>query len=181
MSETSDKWKNLRRDMGNLISQLDGSFTKLEAEEKRMENKRDESYLKGAEDMRKAISAITIVNGGMSAQDLEEFFGAHHYGYILIENSAKDIIDKVNQWKEEKEKLEETEFKVGDEVEFWDTNCELFKKYVIIKADPSSTVIWLLNLKTFCRIWYDKDKISDLKKTGRHFDTIDIPEGGAII
>ena len=83
------------------------------------------------------------------------------------------------QW--EKEKMDEISFEIGDEVERLDTDCELYTKYVIIRADPSSPVIWLLNLKTFCRIWFDKDKIADLKKTGRHFDTIDIPEGGATI
>lgn len=182
MSELTDKWKNLRRDMGNLISAVDGKMEKLEAEEKRMEQKRDESYIQGAEDMRKAMSAITVVNGGMSAQDLEEFFGVHHYGYILIENSAKDIIDKVNQWKEEKEKekLQATEFKVGDEVEHSDHRNGSCNKYIVIKADSDSNVLWLLDLRTFLRIWIYKDD-SSLKKTGKHFDTIDIPEGGATI
>jgi len=178
--QITEQWKVLRRDVGNLISQLDGSFAKLEAEEKRMEHKRDESYIQGAEDMRKAMSAITVVNGGMSAQDLEEFFGVHHYGYILIENSAKDIIDKVNRWKKEKEKLKETEFKVGDEVEVSEYGVGSCNKYIVIKANSDSNVLWLLDLRTFLRIWIYKDD-SSLKKTGRHFDTIDIPEGGATI
>lgn len=180
MSELTDKWRKLRQEMGNLICDVDGKTEKLEAEEKRMEQKQDESYIQGAEDMRKAMSAITIINGGMSAQDLEEFFGAHHYGYILIENSAKDIIDKVNRWKEEKEKLKETEFKVGDEVEHLDHRNGSCNKYIVIKADSDSRILWLLDLRTFLRIWIYKDD-SSLKKTGKHFDTIDIPEGGATI
>ena len=176
MSDISVRWRNARSEVGTIISQVDTKLEKLEAEEKRMEQKRDESYIQGAEDMRKAMSAITIVNGGMSAQDLEEFFGAHHYGYILIENSAKDIIDRVNQWKEEKEKekLQETE------VEHSDHRNGSCNKYIVIKADSDSNVLWLLDLRTFLRIWIYKDD-SSLKKTGKHFDTIDIPEGGATI
>lgn len=180
MSDISVRWRNTRSEIGTIISQVDTKLEKLEAEEKRMEQKRDESYIQGAEDMRKAMSAITVVNGGMSAQDLEEFFGVHHYGYILIENSAKDIIDKVNRWKEEKEKLKETEFQVGDEVEVSEYGVGSCNKYIVIKADSDSNVLWLLDLRTFLRIWIYKDD-SSLKKTGKHFDTIDIPEGGATI
>lgn len=180
MSEITDKWRKLRQEIGNLICAVDGKIEKIDAEEKRMEQKRDESYIQGAEDMREAMSAITVVNGGMSAQDLEEFFGVHYYGYILIENSAKDIIDKVNRWKEEKEKLKETEFQVGDEVEVSEYGVGSCNKYIVIKANSDSNVLWLLDLRTFLRIWIYKDD-SSLKKTGKHFDTIDIPKGGIAI
>lgn len=183
MSDIANRWRNARSEIETIIRQIDMKLEKLETEEKRMENKRDESYIRGAEDMVEAIQLFSNneESGGMSLDTMKELFGYGNF-LVIIENVPPEvIIKKVKQWKEEREKLKETEFKVGDEVEFWDSNCELFKKYVIIRADPSSTVIWLLNLKTFCRIWYDKDKIADLKKTGRHFDTINIPEGGAII
>lgn len=178
MSELTDKWRSTRANLGSIISQIEGKLGKLEAEEKRMEQKRDESYIQGAEDMRKAINMLydtKLVES--SSIKLEELFDTDFIPNILSRHSAVVIIDGVKQFLKRKEQ----EFKPGDEVEFWDTNCEAYKKYVIIKAEPDSNIIWLLNLKTFCRIWFDKDNIADLKKTGRHFDTIDIPEGGVII
>ena len=182
MSEITDKWKNLRRDMGNLISQLDGSFAKLEAEEKRMEQKRDASYIEGAEDMREAMIAIVSpdIRCGMRSEEVTNMFCTPYFSSILEQNSAINIIDKVNQWKEEKEKQEETTFEVGDEVEHSDHRDGSCHKYIVINADSDSDVLWLLDLRSFIRIWIYKDD-SSLKKTGKHFDTIDIPEGGATI
>lgn len=173
--QITEQWRVLRRDMGNLISQLDGSFAKLEAEEKRMENKRDASYIEGAEDMREAM--ITIV---MRSEEVTNMFCTPYFSSILEQNSAINIIDKVNQWKEEKEKQEETTFEIGDEVEHSDPRAGSCKKYIVIKADSDSDVLWLLDLRSFLRIWIYKDD-SSLKKTGKHFDAIDIPEGGATI
>lgn len=249
MSEITDKWKNLRRDMGNLISQLDGSFAKLEAEEKRMEQKRDESYIQGAEDMRKAINTLydtKLVES--SSIKLEELFDTDFIPNIFSRHPAAVIIDGVKQFLERKEqdfqvgdeieitdptitsngekrivtrvginsiclidsatfnatwiekehakktgkhydaipfnwkgeKLKVTKFKVGDEVEHLDHRNGSCNKYIVIKADSDSDVLWLLDLRSFLRIWIYKDD-SSLKKTGKHFDTIDIPEGGATI
>lgn len=177
MSEIRDKWKNLRRDMGNLICAVDGKIEKLEAEEKRMEQKRDESYIQGAEDMRKAINMLydtKLVES--SSIKLEELFGTDFIPNILSRHSAAVIIDGVKQFLKEKEQ----DFQVGDEVEHSDHINGSYHKYIVIKADSDSDVLWLLDLRTFLRIWIYKDD-SSLKKTGKHFDTIDIPEGGATI
>lgn len=177
MSELTDKWKKLRQEMGNLISAVDGKTEKLEAEEKRMENKRDESYLKGTEDMKKAVNmlydAATI---GLSPQKLEELFGTDYIPSILSKFAAIDIINGLKLFLKEKQE----EFKVGDEVEVSEYGVGSCNKYIVIKADSDSNILWLLDLRTFLRIWIYKDD-SSLKKTGKHFDTIDIPEGGATI
>ena len=177
MSEITDKWKNLRRDMGNLISAVDGKIEKIEAEEKRMENKRDESYLKGTEDMRKAIDMLYDASAvGLSSQKMENLFGTKDIPSIIGRFPAITIIDVLKHVLKEQEQ----EFKVGDEVEHSDPRNGSCNKYIVIKADSDSNVLWLLDLRTFLRIWIYKDD-SSLKKTGRHFDTIDIPEGGATI
>lgn len=253
MSELTDKWRNLRRDMGNLISAVDGKIEKIDAEEKRMKNKRDESYLKGIEDMRKAVNMLYDASAvGLSSQKMEELFGTVYIQSILSRFSAIYIIDalklfleeKQEEFKpgdeivivdpsirsngekrivttvgvnglhlidpatfnvtwiekehakktgkhydaipflkdkeEEKEKLKEPEFKVGDEVGPTNPRIGNNEKYIIIKAEPDSNTLWLINTKTFMIRWMAKDD-ANYKKTGRHFDTIDIPEGGATI
>lgn len=196
MNDISASWKDLKPEIGNFIGKLNseaGRLEKLKSNEATIDQKVKEAYQKGVEDtenkkyrtgiedMLEAIRLLEkpIENGGIPCKDMRRIFGSVNSSYIISNKSAEEIINGVIQW--EKEKMDEISFEVGDEVEFWDTNCELFKKYVIIRADPSSTVIWLLNLKTFCRIWFDKDKIADLKKTGRHFDTIDIPKEGIAV
>ena len=177
MSELTDKWKKLRQEMGNLISAVDGKTEKLEAEEKRMENKRDESYLKGTEDMRKAVNMFYDATSiGLSPQKLEELFGTDYIPSILSRFAAIDIINGLKLFLKEKQE----EFKVGDEVEHSDHRNGSCNKYIVIKADSDSDVLWLLDLRSFLRIWIYKND-SSLKKTGKHFDTIDIPEGGATI
>lgn len=175
--QITEQWKVLRRDMGNLISQLDGSFAKLEAEEKRMEQKRDESYLKGTEDMRKAVNMLYDASAvGLSSQKMENLFGTKDIPSIIGRFPAITIIDVLKHVLKEQEQ----EFKVGDEVEVSEYGIGSCNKYIVIKADSDSNVLWLLDLRTFLRIWIYKDD-SSLKKTGRHFDAIDIPEGGATI
>lgn len=177
MSEITDKWRKLRQEMGNLICAVDGKIEKIDAEEKRMENKRDESYLKGTEDMRKAINMLYDATSiGLSPQKLEELFGTDYIPSILSRFAAIDIINGLKLFLKEKQE----EFKVGDEVEHSDHRAGSCNKYIVIKADSDSDVLWLLDLRTFLRIWIYKDD-SSLKKTGKHFDTIDIPEGGATI
>lgn len=185
MSEITDKWRKLRQEMGNLICAVDGKIEKIDAEEKRMEQKRDESYLKGTEDMRKAVNMLYDArNIGLTPQKMEDLFGTYYIPSILGRFPAITVIDGLKRFlkdkEEEKEKLKETEFKVGDEVEHSDHINGSCNKYIVIKADSDSNVLWLLDLRTFLRIWIYKDD-SSLKKTGKHFDTIDIPEGGATI
>lgn len=184
MSDISVRWRNARSEVGTIISQVDMKLEKLEAEEKRMENKRDESYIRGAEDMVEAIRLFSNneESGGMSLDTMKELFGYGNF-LVIIENVPPEVvIKKVKQWKEEREreKPKETEVKVGDEVEFLNTDIEKYKKYIVIVTDPDSSTFWLFNPVTFSRLWIDKDD-SNYKKTGRHFDTINIPEGGAII
>ena len=168
MSEMTAIWKKLRQEVGTFISVVDGKIEKLEAEEKRMEQKRDESYLKGAEDMREAM--ITIVSPdiqlGMRVEEVNNMFDTPYFSSILEQNSAINIIDKVNQWKEEKEKQED--LKPGDEVEVI-KDCHLNRgtKYIILpnecqpKTEPK--VYSIINPTNFNKTWAHAD---ELKKTG---------------
>lgn len=182
MESIRDEWRELRSRIGNLVCAVDGKVESCEALDKKMQEKKDESYLKGAEDMREVLKILLSpdISYGMPMKEIADIFGTAYNSSILEKYSASEIINKVNQWKEEKEKLKETEFKVGDEVEHSDHINGSCNKYIVIKADSDSSVLWLLDLRTFLRIWIYKDD-SSLKKTGKHFDTIDIPEGGATI
>lgn len=165
MSELTDKWRNLRRDMGNLICAVDGKIEKLEAEEKRMENKRDESYLKGTEDMRKAVNmlydAATI---GLTPQKMEDLFGTSCIPSVVRRFAAIDIIDGLKLFLKEKQE----EFKPGDEVEvIKECHLALGSKYIIMpedcqpKAEPK--IYSIMNLSNFNKTWAYADH---LKKTG---------------
>lgn len=177
MSDISVRWRNARSELGTIISQVDTKLEKLEDEEKRMENKRDESYLKGTEDMRKAVNMLyDACHNGLTSQKMENLFGTKDIPSIIGRFPAITVIDVLKHVLKEQEQ----EFKVGDEVEHSDHGNGSCNKYIVIKVDSDSNVLWLLDLRKFLRIWIYKDD-SGLKKTGRHFDTIDIPEGGATI
>ena len=165
MSDISVRWRNARAELGTIISQVDTKFEKLEAEEKRMENKRDKSYLKGAEDMKEAMMAIMSLekDGGMSLKDIDEIFNAPNLKCILEAYSIADIIEKVKQWKEKQEDL-----KPGDEVEvIKDCHLKLGTKYIILSIDcqpkTEPKIYKIIDLTNFNQTWAYAD---ELKKTG---------------
>lgn len=165
MSEITDKWKKLRQDMGNLICDVDGKTEKLEAEEKRMKEKRDESYLKGTEDMRKAVNMLYDASAvGLSSQKMEELFGTVYIPSILSQFSAIYIINGLKLFLEEKQE----DFKPGDEVEvIKDCHLNLGSKYIIMPEDcqPNTNpkIYSIMNLSNFNKTWAYADH---LKKTG---------------
>ena len=169
MSELTDKWRKLRQDIGNLICDVDGKTEKLEAEEKRMENKRDESYLKGTEDMRKAVNMLYNASViGLTPRKMEELFGMSYIPSVLSRFAAIDIINGLKQFLKEKEH----DFRVGDEIEIVDptltTNGE---KRIITKVGVNS--ILLVDPITFNVTWIEKEHA---KKTGKHYDAVPFPE-----
>ena len=169
MSELTDKWRKLRQDIGNLICDVDGKTEKLESEEKRMENKRDESYLKGTEDMRKAVNMLYDArNIGLTPQKMEDLFGTYYIPSILSRFTAIDIINGLKLILKEKDQ----EFKVGDEIEIIDpyiaSNGE---KRIITKIGTNS--IHLVDPTTFNVTWIEKEHA---KKTGKHYDAVPFPK-----
>lgn len=168
MSELTDKWRKLRQEMGNLICDVDGKTEKLEAEEKRMENKRDESYLKGTEDMRKAVNMLYDArNIGLTPQKMEDLFGTYYIPSIVSRFAAIDIIDGLKLFLKEKQN-----FRVGDEIEIVDpTNTSNGEKRIITKIGTNS--IHLVEPRTFNVTWIEKEHA---KKTGKHYDAVPFPK-----
>ena len=176
MASIRDEWRELRSRIGNLVCAVDGKVESCEALDKKMQEKKDESYLKGTEDTRKAINMLYDArNIGLTPQKMEDLFGTYYIPSIFSRFAAIDIIDGLKLLLKDKQ-----DFRVGDEVEHSDHIAGSCNQYIVRKADSDSSVLWLLDLRTFLRIWIYKDD-SSLKKTGKHFDTIDIPEGGATI
>lgn len=165
MSEITDKWKNLRRDMGNFICAVDGKIEKIDAEEKRMKDKRDESYLEGTEDMRKAVNMLYDASAvGLSSQKMEELFGTVYIQSILSRFSAIYIINALKLFLEEKEQ----EFKIGDEIEIEDPTIRSnSEKRIIIGVGVNG--IHIIDPATFGITWIEKEHA---KKTGKHYDAV---------
>lgn len=163
MSEITDKWKKLRQEMGNLICDVDGKTEKLEAEEKRMENKRNESYLKGAEDMKNALCIL---------HDSGQIFNTAYECNLLKCVSAANIIKKAEELKEEQEKLKEATFDVGDEIECVNPlNMQYGTKCVVLRVREEMK---LFDLSKHT-IYYTNNFV-DYRKTGKHYNAIPIPK-----
>lgn len=183
MSDITNRWRNARSEIETIIRQVDMKLEKLEAEEKRMENKRDESYIRGAEDMVEAIQLFSNneESGGMSLDTMKELFGYGNF-LVIIENVPPEvIIKKVKQWKEEREKLKETEVKVGDEIEYIRYG-KLSEKRIVIRIDDredDEKIIWTIGLDKFDQYGTStNDPTEKYHKTGKHYDSIPFPEKG---
>ena len=162
MSEITDKWRKLRHEMGNLICAVDGKIEKIDAEEKRMEQKRDASYIEGAEDMKKALCIL---------HDSEQIFNTAYEYNLLKCVSAANIIKKAEELKEEQEKLKEATFAVGDEIECIDPlNMQYGKKCVVLRVREEMK---LLDLSDFT-VYYSNN-FSDYRKTGKKYSPDPIP------
>lgn len=165
MSELGDKWRKLRQEMGNLICAVDGKIEKIDAEEKRMENKRDESYLKGAEDMKKALCIL---------HDSGQIFNTAYEYNLLKCVSAANLIKKAEELKEEQEKLKEATFDVGDEVECINPiNMQYRTKCVVLRVREEMKLFDLSNHT----IYYTNNFV-DYRKTGKKYGSIPLLKEG---
>ena len=181
MSDISAAWKELRPQIGNLISRIDGINARVDAKLKDLQEKEeqpvdlqtqiDEAYNKGIQDLYNAIQYLFAHRGRVPAMpipDMRKIFGTIYSDEIIVENTPQEIIDKVNQWKAEKDK-EEQELHVGDEV-----TVDNDQIGIIIDDGDNSGIVWITYRimpeargLDFC--WVSKIKC---KKTGRHFDSI---------
>ena len=172
----SEQWRVLRQDMGNLICSIDGKTEKIEAEERRMEQKRDESYLKGAEDMLKAVNMLydsSII--GLSSRKMEELFGTVYVRSIVDRHSAIEIINGLKKFLEEKE--QDKDFQIGDEVECIDSNYANYKeKYVVVNTFEygDQKAIRLINLRNVSL--HETTCPEGYRKTGKYYTSIPIPK-----
>lgn len=179
MSDISTEWKELRSKIGNFTShmnstnaQIDARLKKLQEKEEQQANlqsKIDEAYNKGMHDLYDALRIFSE-----PVPEIREMFGSM-YMYtekIILNNSPEEIIDKVNQWKAEKDK-EEQEFHVGDEI-----IC--ISEYSL---DYNKTFIYLGRTEHYMKM-FDLDKMKaeftnnfvDYRKTGKHYDSIPLPK-----
>ena len=141
------------------------------------ENKNN-SYLNGLEDMRNAFSMIMkpLEAGGMSTQDLKDVFGTASCHLIIDKYTAKEIIDKVNEWKNDKSE-QEKHFQVGDEVMIADQYLLSYGETRIVTRinRPSNSIqqIFVFNRNNGLVEPFSPDR---LKKTGNHYDYILLPK-----
>ena len=181
MADICYEWQELRSKLGNLICRVDGKVASLEELEKKIQEKKDDSYLNGLEDMYNVFSMMLkpIETGGMSIRNLNEVFGTASYGLIIEKYTAKEIIDKVNEWEADKNEQEKQkdQLRVGDEVVIADQNLFSYGGTRIvtrIEHPPHCTQkIFVFNRNDGLTTLISPDC---LKKTGNHYDYILLPK-----
>ena len=173
MSDITNEWRELRSKLGDLICHIDGMNESIESKMKKLQEKEeqqanlqakiDEAYNKGIQDLYNALSFFSE-----PIPEMREIFGSVYMEKIIQNYSPKEIIDKVNQWKADKDK-EEQELHVGDEVAIDNGLIG-----IIIDVDNDNGIVWVSYRITpaargldFCWAYSAK-----CKKTGRHFDSI---------
>ena len=178
-----ENWQEIRQKLGNLISWIDGQIDSLDAKEKRLEKLENESYIRGAQDMREAaISILEIPKyGGMSCTDIRTCFdeGISFTSEIFKGYEALDIIERVRKWRadeeaEEAENAKADDIQVGDEVEI-DFGAYSINGIVTKLGDEYANVaeqnLYGIGVDVVCH------RKNALKKTGRHFDNIPFDYG----
>ena len=187
-NEVRVKWQLIRKDLGNLISWIDSQIDSLDAKEKRIEKLENESYIRGAQDMREAAISMTEATklGGMSCTDIRTCFdeGISFTSEIFKGYEALDIIKRVHKWRtdkeaEEAEKEKTDDIQVGDEItyDYFNGVKQVSGKGIVtsIESERIGTPVYVINKgvnsDTFHNFWINKNE-DDVKKTGRHFDSI---------
>lgn len=181
MSDFTNEWRELRPQIGNLICHIDGMNAQIDAKLKALQEKEerqaelqeqiDKAYNKGIQDLYDAMCCLFARYGEvppMPVSEMRKLFGTVYSDKIIVENTPEEIIDKVNQWKSEKDK-EEQELHVGDEVTTGNGTIG-----IVIDVGDNNGIVWITYRVVpeargldFC--WVSKIKC---KKTGRHFDSI---------
>ena len=123
-------------------------------------DKEQKSYVKGLNDMLRAVRKIygENENDGFTADELKRIFGTIYFDEIIKEYSANDIVQKIKNY--EKAQLE---INVGDEVEgkgYWLQGVVTF-----INKDSNKVDILCKDGTVAANVLP-----SSLKKTCRHFD-----------
>ena len=181
MSDISTEWKELLPKIGNFISNMYGEKCRIDAKLKELQEKEeqqadfqaqiDKTYNKGLKDLHEAFRIIAA-NDGMTNSDLKDTFGICSVCNIILGFTPEEIIDKVNQWKAEKDK-EEQELHVGDEI-ICTYDCSM---------DYNKTFIYLGRDEYYMKM-FDLDKMRaestnnfvHYRKTGKHYDAIPLPK-----
>ena len=75
--DLSEEWRKLRPALGDMICHIDSKMQSIEAEEKRIQEKRDDSYIRGVYDMAQTVIAFTgpVEKGCMSKEHMLNYIG----------------------------------------------------------------------------------------------------------
>ena len=185
--EISIEWENIRSKLGELVCRIDDHMAVLDVEEKRMEERRDENYWKGVQDLYEAVkpAVATVENSGMTMDDVKKYFGTRSIVEAICKNDPKTIIEKVNEWKADKERTPKEEkkfniweeFQVGDEVEHEFGFGEPRIKGIITSIIDANTLTLVYRLCDDGNLYSCRVVGKRYKKTGRHFDSIPFTYG----
>lgn len=173
--DLSEEWRKLRPALGDMICHIDSKMQSIEAEEKRIQEKRDESYNRGLNDMVQAVIAFTgpVEEGCMTPTDMKNYVGCTSVSDALNIMSLKEFIEKCNKWKtdkEAKEKAEQEELHVGDEVTLSTiTGSDCFTYIVLYRIYENEDLFKLIEPTTLLTYTYSA---KSLIKTGKHYDSI---------
>ena len=100
---------------------------------------------------------------------MRKIFVTGYLDEIIVNNTPEEIINKVNQWKAEKDK-EEQELRVGDEVAI---DNGLIGIIIDVDDGNNETVRVSYRLTPEARgLDFCRTHCTKCKKTGRHFDSI---------
>lgn len=120
----------------------------------------DDAYNKGLDDAWELAKKIVLPDhlGGYTVDELKDIFGKNTFASLMNTFSPQEALAKVKAYEEER-----NEIKVGDVVEFKDGCIES----IVTKVDGYT--IYKLFKSGDCNSCDKKD----LKKTGKHYDSID--------
>lgn len=115
-------------------------------------------YAKAMEDIQKAVRTLLA----MDYNDKALYFGGSHItAEILSEFDVREIVERLEAYKKE-----QSEIRVGDEVEVIDFGCEA----VVTCTNKHLKSVFVLYTDGSTDEFTDRTK---LKKTGRHFDEVE--------
>ena len=148
--DLSEEWRKLRPALGDMICHIDSKMQSIEAEEKRIHEKRDEGYIRGLNDMAQAVMAFTwpVEEGCMSPTDMKNYVGCTSVSDALNIMSIEEFIEKCDKWKADKEaeeKLDQEELHVGDEVTI--SGSDVFTYIILYRIYENEDLFNKLDLK----------------------------------
>lgn len=170
--DLSEEWRKLRPALGDMICHIDSKMQSIEAEEKRIQEKRDEGYTRGLNDMAQAVIAFTgpVEEGCMTPTDMKDYVGCTSASDALNIMSIEEFIEKCNKWKadkEAKEKMDQEELHVGDEVTI--SGSDVFTYIILYRIYENEDLFKLIEPTQLLTYTYSA---KSLIKTGKHYDSI---------
>ena len=175
--DLSEEWRKLRPALGDMICHIDSKMQSIEAEEKRIHEKRDEGYLRGLNDAKEAFWAFCGPSdeGCMTLTDMKNYIGYMSVLDVLKIMSIEEFIEKCDKWKadkEAKEKIDQEELHVGDEVTI--SGSDVFTYIILYRIYENEDLFKLIEPTQLLTYTYSA---KSLIKTGKHYDSIPLPKG----